>query len=60
MIDAALLRNRADEIDNRLGPIPGNVADRIARELREAGGAIETLSKAIAECQKEGASADPT
>ncbi len=30
------LRARADEIDNRIGPIPGNVADRIAQELRLA------------------------
>ena len=33
---ADLLRARAEEIDNRTGPIPGNVADRIALELRRA------------------------
>jgi hypothetical protein len=33
---AECLLARADEIDNRTGPIPGNVADRIARELRLA------------------------
>jgi hypothetical protein len=31
---------RADEIDNRLGPIPGHVADAIAVQLREAAGAL--------------------
>ncbi len=38
---AERLRARADEIDNRTGPIPGSVADRIARELRLA---AESLS----------------
>lgn len=36
------LRARADEIDSRTGPIPGNVADRIALELRWA---AEDLSR---------------
>lgn len=30
----------ADEIDNRLGPIPGCSSDRIARELRQAAAAL--------------------
>lgn len=35
MIATALIA-RADEIDNRLGPIPGHTADAIANQLREA------------------------
>ena len=35
---------RADEIDNRLGPIPGNMADAIAVQLRE-------VAKALVEAQ---------
>ncbi|WP_020699562.1 hypothetical protein [Reyranella massiliensis] len=35
------LRERADQIDNRLGPIPGGDADAIARELRFAAATLE-------------------
>jgi hypothetical protein len=45
MIDAQQLRNRADEINNRLGPIPGAMADQIARELKQAADTIEDLLK---------------
>lgn len=37
----AALRARAEEIDHRLGPIPGAIADVIARELRRAAEALE-------------------
>jgi len=47
MIAPELLRKRAEEIDNRLGPISGGAADRLARELREAAQAIEELQKQI-------------
>lgn len=36
------LRARATEIDSRLGPIPGHVADILVKELRAAADAIET------------------
>lgn len=38
---SAALRARADEIDHRLGPIPGHIADAIACELRRAADALE-------------------
>ena len=40
---AADLIARADEIDNRLGPIPGPTADAIAIQLREAAKAWDSL-----------------
>lgn len=39
----ALLRCRADQIDRRLGPIPGRDADAIATELRASAETIDTL-----------------
>jgi hypothetical protein len=39
----------AEEIDNRLGPIPGHVADRIAVELRAAAQEIRHLRAVNAE-----------
>ncbi len=36
LIEPAALVASADEIDNRMGPIPGRSSDRIARELRAA------------------------
>ena len=42
---AAELIARADEIDNRLGPIPGHVADAIAVQLREAAKIILALEQ---------------
>jgi hypothetical protein len=45
-MSAADLIAMADEIDNRLGPIPGHRADTIADQLREAGAALtETQAK---------------
>lgn len=35
MVEPEKLIASADEIDNRLGPIPGRSSDRIARELRD-------------------------
>jgi len=46
---SAMLRARADEIDRRLGPIPGRTADRIAVELRSAATKIERLEAALRE-----------
>lgn len=46
MIEAAQLRSRAEEIDNRLCPIPGATADQIARELKQAADTIDDLLKA--------------
>jgi hypothetical protein len=43
MIGPDQLIASADEIDNRLGPIPGRSSDRIARELREAAALIKAL-----------------
>lgn len=43
-IEPAHLIASADEIDNRLGPIPGRSSDRIARELRLAAQEIERLT----------------
>lgn len=40
-IDALI--TSADEIDNRLGPIPGRSSDRIARELRQAAEMIASM-----------------
>lgn len=46
MIEPAALIASADEIDNRLGPIPGRSSDRIARELRAAAELIIELRAA--------------
>lgn len=43
MINPAKLIASADEIDNRMGPIPGRSSDRIARELRSAAEGIKAL-----------------
>lgn len=37
----------ANEIDNRMGPIPGRSSDRIANELRWAAAEIERMRAAI-------------
>lgn len=42
-IEPAALIASADEIDNRMGPIPGMSSDRIARELRNAAALITKL-----------------
>lgn len=42
-IQSSSLIASADEIDNRLGPIPGGSSDRIAGELRRAAELITTL-----------------
>ena len=49
MIGPSQLIASADEIDNRIGPIPGRSSDRIARELRIAAALIEKLRKQIDE-----------
>jgi hypothetical protein len=43
MINPDQLIASAEEIDNRMGPIPGRSSDRIARELREAAVLIKAL-----------------
>lgn len=48
MIEPSALIVSADEIDNRLGPIPGRSSDRIARELRQAAELIISLRDEIA------------
>jgi hypothetical protein len=45
--DADSLIRRADEIDNRLGPIPGAIADDIAHQLRAAVTRYERLERAL-------------
>jgi hypothetical protein len=47
MIQPTDLIASADEIDNRLGPIPGRSSDRIARELRAAAALISELQGQI-------------
>lgn len=47
MIEPAALIASAEEIDNRLGPIPGRSSDRIAKELRKAAQQITDLRAAI-------------
>lgn len=42
-MQAADLTASANEIDNRMGPIPGRSSDRIANELRWAATAIEQI-----------------
>lgn len=46
-IEPAQLIASAEEIDNRLGPIPGRSSDRIARELRAAAALITDLRAQI-------------
>lgn len=46
-IDPVSLIASADEIDNRMGPIPGTSSDRIARELRNAAALITKLLSEI-------------
>lgn len=41
------LRARADQIDHRIGPIPGRDADAIAVELRAAADTIGVLGEAV-------------
>lgn len=48
MIAPQALIDSADEIDSRLGPIPGTSSDRIARELRTAAELIQQLQQEIA------------
>ena len=42
----------ADEIDSRLGPIPGRSSDRIARELRSAAALIIGLQRLLDEARQ--------
>lgn len=42
---AARLLARADEIDNRIAPIPGQIADEVAQELREGAAELSRLTK---------------
>lgn len=51
-IEPSALITSADEIDNRLGPIPGRSSDRIARELRRAAGDIERMREAITKTRR--------
>lgn len=46
-IQVADLTASANEIDNRMGPIPGRSSDRIANELRWAATEIERMRDAI-------------
>lgn len=48
MIEPAQLIASANEIDNRMGPIPGRSSDRIAVELRKAAALIVELRAACA------------
>jgi hypothetical protein len=48
---AADLIARADEIDRRLGPIPGDTADAIADQLRKAAKDYERLLSTFSELQ---------
>ena len=45
LLSEALVKS-ADEIDNRIGPIPGRSSDRIARELRQAATELTALRAA--------------
>lgn len=47
MIEPSQLIASANEIDNRIGPVPGRSADRIAVELRKASALILELRAAI-------------
>ncbi|WP_375782860.1 hypothetical protein ACE10Z_23385 [Bradyrhizobium sp. Pha-3] len=47
MIEPAALIVSADEIDDRMGPIPGRSSDRIARELRAAAKLVTELQSAL-------------
>lgn len=47
MIEPAQLIASANEIDNRMGPIPGRSSDRIAVELRKAAALIVELRAAL-------------
>lgn len=49
MIEPATLIASANEIDNRIGPIPGRSSDRIAVELRKAAAEIERLRRTAGE-----------
>jgi len=46
-IDAPYLILLADEIDSRLGPIPGHRADNLAKVLRAAAAQHESLMAAV-------------
>jgi hypothetical protein len=46
-IEPAQLIISADEIDNRMGPIPGRSSDRIACELRAAASLIIEMRQKI-------------
>lgn len=48
MIEPAQLIASANEIDGRMGPIPGRSSDRIAVELRKAAALIVELRTALA------------
>jgi len=52
MLTPARLIASADEIDNRLGPIPGRSSDRIAVELRAAAKIIATIPDTLADLAK--------
>src|SRR5580693_2262400 len=57
---AAELIARADEIDRRLGPIPGHTADAIAVQLREAAKALANIERACSDCPPIGYPTDKT
>jgi hypothetical protein len=46
-IQVADLTASANEIDNRMGPMPGRSSDRIANELRWADAEIKRLREAV-------------
>lgn len=52
MITAATLIASADEIDNRLGPIPGRSSDRIAVELRAAAKVVAAIPDTLTDLAK--------
>lgn len=52
MITPAHLIASADEIDNRLGPIPGRSSDRIAVELRAAAKIVAAIPDTLADLAK--------
>lgn len=53
MVEPAQLIASANEIDNRIGPIPGRSSDRIAAELRKAAALIIELREAASDQQIE-------
>jgi hypothetical protein len=58
MIEPNQLIASAEEIDNRMGPIPGRSSDRIARELRLAAQEIERLRPYVEAFRREETRAD--